>query len=104
MTGNAFLDVMRGHGVFFFVRDGRLCWYAPSPLASEQMAQARALKAELVSLLEDPTLEGLCADSDQEEAAYLREERAGIREYQAGHSRAEAELQAGLVGLLEVKA
>ncbi|MGA2083134.1 MAG: hypothetical protein ABSH53_21345 [Holophaga sp.] len=39
----------------------------------------------------DPTLETLCAGLPPEEAQALREERAGILEFEAGMTRAEAE-------------
>ena len=39
----------------------------------------------------DPTLEALCEQADSSEAQYLRQERAGILEYQGGFTRKEAE-------------
>ena len=42
------------------------------------------------------TLEALCAGLLPEDAGALREERAGILEFEAGLSREEAELRAGL--------
>ena len=39
----------------------------------------------------DPVLEALCADLDPEDAQALRDERAGILEYQAGFSREDSE-------------
>lgn len=46
----------------------------------------------------DPTLEALCAGLPEDEARALREERAGILEYESAIPRAEAELRAGLRG------
>lgn len=39
----------------------------------------------------DPMLEALCADLDPEDGQALRDERAGIMEYQAGFTREDAE-------------
>lgn len=44
----------------------------------------------------DVALEDLCAGLPEEEALALREERAGVLEFLAGFSRAEAERRAGL--------
>lgn len=46
----------------------------------------------------DPALEALCAGLLEEDARALREERAGILEYESGIPRAEAERRAGLRG------
>lgn len=43
----------------------------------------------------DPTLEALCAGLPPDDARALRQERAGILEYEAGFTRAEAERRAG---------
>lgn len=96
MTPGAFLASMRAKGALFFVREGRLRWFAPSTPAPEDLARAQTLKAELLALIGDPELETRCAGADSEEAAYLREERAAILEHEAGLSPVEAELRAGL--------
>lgn len=44
----------------------------------------------------DPALDELCIALHMDEALVLREERAGILEYQGGFSRTEAEQRAGL--------
>jgi len=44
----------------------------------------------------DPTLEALCAGLPDDDARALREERAGILEYQAAFIRGEAERRAGI--------
>lgn len=44
----------------------------------------------------DPMLEALCSGLPPEDAQMLREERAGILEYEAGFTREEAEAHAGL--------
>lgn len=96
MTAREFIEAMRLRGVCFFAQGGRLLWFAPSRPAAAALAQASALKLELLSLVEEPMLERLCAMADPEEAAYLREERAAILEHEAGMSRKEAECRAGL--------
>lgn len=96
MTPGNFLESMRVRGVYFFAQGGRLQWFAPSQLSPGDLAQAGALKAELLALVEDSELEARCCGADPEEAAYLREERAGILEHEAGLCRMEAELRAGM--------
>lgn len=96
MKARAFLKSMRRREVVFYARGGRLHWFAPSPLASGELAEAGALKAGLIALVEDVELEARCAGAGPEEAAYLREERAGIQEHDGGLCRGEAELRAGL--------
>lgn len=91
-----FLAFMRVKGVYFFAHGGRLYWHAPAQLPPEDAAQAQPLKAELLALVADEALEALCALADPEEAAYLREERAAILEFDGGLSRLEAELRAGM--------
>jgi len=90
------MESMRARGVYFFAMGGRLQWFAPSQLSPADLARAGALKAELIALVEDTTLEALCPGADPDEAAYLREERAGILEHDAGLCRLEAELRAGM--------
>jgi hypothetical protein len=58
----------------------------------------------LVALVADMTLDALCARADPEEAAYLREERAGILEHDGGLCRLEAELRAGINHQMEKSA
>jgi len=96
MNARTFQESMRRREVFFLAAGGRLYWRAPLPLTTEDLAQARALKADLVALVEDSELEARCTGADPEEAAYLREERAGVMEHDGGLSRHEAELRAGL--------
>lgn len=100
MSVRGFLDSMRYRGVCFFLQGGRLCWLAPSLLSLDEMAQARAIKAELVALLEYTELEARCAGTDLDDAKYLREERAAILEFEGNFHRAEAEMRAGLVSFL----
>ena len=45
----------------------------------------------------DPVLEALCDDLDPEDAQALRDERAGILEYQAGFNREDSEAVSGLL-------
>ena len=104
MNAPVFLVSMRTRGVLFFAVGGCLHWQAPFPLPPDDMAQARALKADLLTLVEDLELEARCAGTDPEEAAYLRKERAGVLEYEAGFSREEAELRAGMPFRLEKSA
>lgn len=104
MSARAFLESMRARGVYFFAQGGRLHWFAPSQLSPDDVARAGALKAELIALVEDTTLEALCPGVDPEEAAYLREERAGVLEHEAGLGRVEAELRAGMPVRMEQSA
>lgn len=78
MSARGFLESMRARGVFFFATGGRLRWFAPSQLSLRDLAQAQPHKAELLALVEDAELEARCAGAEQEEATYLREERAGM--------------------------
>jgi len=96
MIAQQFIEIMRRHGLFFFLRDGRVGWYAPTQPTPEELGQAQAIKAELITFLQDPTLESICASSSAEEAIHLREERAGILEYDGGLASFEAELRAGI--------
>ena len=91
-----FLATMRLREVFFYAQGGRLFWHAPSPLAGADLAQALALKPELLALVSDDAMEALCAGADPEDADYLRQERAAILEFEGGLCRLEAELRAGL--------
>jgi hypothetical protein len=95
MKARDFLDYMRTRGVYFFAQGGRLQWYAPSQLSPSDLAQAGALKAELIALVADLALDALCARADPQEAAGLREERAAILEHEGGLCCTEAELRAG---------
>lgn len=104
MSARGFLASMRARGVYFFSMGGRLRWYAPSQLSPGDLAQAGGLKAELLALVADPELEAQAAGADPEEAAYLREERAGILEHDAGLNRSEAELRARIPIHLEKSA
>jgi hypothetical protein len=91
-----YLAFMRVKGVYFFAYGGRLYWHAPAQLTPEDAAQAQALKAELLALVADEALETLCALAAPKDAAFLREERAGILEFEGDMSRLEAELRAGM--------
>ena len=82
--------------VFFYAQGGRLLWHSAAQLAGADLAQASALKPELIALVSDETLEAQCAGADPEEAEHLRQERAGILEFEGGLCRLEAELRAGL--------
>jgi len=104
MNARGFLESMRGRGVYFFARGVRLQWFAPFQLSSRDLAQAQGFKAELLVLVADSELEARCAGADPKEAAYLREERAGILEHDGGICRMEAELRAGLPNLMEKSA
>lgn len=104
MSARGFLESMRAGEVYFFAQGGRLRWFAPSRLSPGDLAQAGAFKAELLPLVADAELEARCAGADPEEAAYLREERAGILEHDGGLARTEAELRAGLSNLMEKSA
>lgn len=92
-----YLDSLMLSGVCFFASGGRLFWHAPRTLADPDLAQAKALNAELIALVGDPTLEALCDGLPPEDALDLREERAAILEFEAGFSRTEAEVRAGLL-------
>ena len=96
MNALGFLESMRARGVDFFAQGGRLQWSAPSRLSPSDLARAGASKAELLALVADTGLEARCAGADPIEAAYLREERAGIFEHYGGLCRMEAELRAGM--------
>jgi len=96
MSARGFLESMRARGVYFFAQGGRLQWFAPSQLPPGDVARAGVIKAELIALVEDATLEALCSGADPEEAAYLREERAAILEHEGGMCCMEAELRAGV--------
>ena len=91
-----YLATMRLRGVWFYAKGGRLLWRAPSQLSLDDLAQAKARRAELLCLVSDDELEARCAGADPEEAEYLREERAAILEMEGGLCRTEAELRAGL--------
>ncbi len=104
MSARGFLESMRAGEVHFFAQGECLRWFAPSQLSPGDLAQARAFKAELLALVADAELEARCAGADPEEAAYLREERAGILEHDGGLARTEAELRAGLSNLMEKSA
>jgi len=96
MSARGFLESMRARGVFFFATGGRLRWFAPSQLSQRDLAQAQTYKAELLALVVDAELEARCGEADPEEAAYLREEQAGILEHDGCLCRMEAELRAGI--------
>lgn len=80
----------------FFAEGGRLRWFAPAIPSTFDLAEAARLKPDLLALVEDSALEARCALVDPLEAAYLREERAGVLEHEAGLCRVEAEIRAGL--------
>jgi len=64
---------------------------APSlDLRAEGTKGTQGTNPEQTSQLWDQTLEARCAGADPEEARYLREERAGILEFEAGMSWKEA--------------
>lgn len=66
----------------------------PSPslcLRHEGTKGTKGTRLEQARSLWDQTLEVRCAAADPEEARYLREERAGILQFQTGISRAEAD-------------
>ena len=104
MSARGFLASMRARGVYFFSMGGRLRWYSPSRLSPGDLAQAQSLKAKLLALVADAELEARCAGADPEEAVYLREERAGILEYEAGLRRIEADLREGMPFRMEESA
>ncbi len=74
----------------------RLPGEAPMTWLDKLLAEAEPSPAPEGEDYLDPTLEALCAGLPPEDALDLREERAGILEYEAGLSRTEAELRAGL--------
>lgn len=79
-----------------------LCPFSSGPLPSLNLKGDKASVPDLSPTCpplpdfpcRDPTLEGLCEMADSPEAQYLRQERAGILEFQGGFTRQEAERRA----------
>lgn len=92
-------DVVRlahDRGVILWPEGDRLRFRSIRPLSSDLVDLLTRWKQPLLSYLEDPTLEALCAGLPPEDAQDLQEERAAILEYEAGLSRDEAECRAGI--------
>ena len=86
----------RGHGVSVWVHGGRLRYRSMGTLPPDVKALLVAWQGPLLDFLMDGTLEAGCAGADPIEAEYLRQERAGILEHEAGFTREETEARLGL--------
>jgi len=81
----------RDHGVKLWADGERLRYRSVSPLDADFATLLGTWRAEILAFLVDSTLEGLCAEASPEDALALREERAGILEFQAQFTREKAE-------------
>lgn len=86
----------RGREVVLWADGGSLRYRSVGTLPPDLKALLVAWRVPLLDFLMDATLEAQAAAADAVEAEYLREERAGILEHQAGFTREEAERMAGL--------
>jgi hypothetical protein len=95
-----FLEEMTRRGVELRTEGERILFRPAALLTAEDRDRLRALKSQLLNLLEpgglDLVLLALCASLPAEDAQDLREERAAILECEAGFTCADAERMAGI--------
>jgi len=90
------VHLARSQGVILWSEGNHLRYRSATPLPASLVGLLRAEKQSLLAYLTDGTLEALCATLKPEDARVLREERAGIMEFDGGMSSDEAERRAGI--------
>jgi len=94
---SALVHLARSQGVILWAEGGRLRYRSSKPLPASLVGLLGAEKLSILAYLTDWTLEALCAGLALEDAQALREERAGILEFDGGIPREEAVRRAGIV-------